>query len=100
MHERGYLLVGRERATVRDSGLLGDQSSGGNATRQNCGRGAENSRPISALLPRTGPRNTTLHSCSSEVRVCRRWILAPLVTRACNRTSAPCALIASVSVSS
>src|ERR1700756_584265 len=85
---------------VRASGFLGDQSSGGNATRQNCGRRAENSKPISALLPRTGPRNTTLHSCSSLVVLLRNVNRLPLVTRACSKTSAPCALMANVSASS
>jgi len=80
LQSKVYLLAGRE--WVRDSGPLGDQSSGGKATRQNWGRGAENSRPISALLPRTGPRKTTEHSCSSVVRLCCRLTTLPLVKRA------------------
>src|SRR5690349_4959188 len=82
LQSKVYLLAGRGREIGRDSGPLGDQSSGGKATRQNCGRGAENSRPISALLPRTGPRNTTEHSCSSVVRLCCRLTRLPLVKRA------------------
>ena len=49
----------RDTEIGRASGCFDDQSSGGNATRQNVGRGSENSRPISALPARTGPRNTT-----------------------------------------
>src|SRR5262245_16052673 len=49
----------RCRETVRASGCFGVQSSGGKATRQNVGCGEENSRPISALPERTGPRKTT-----------------------------------------
>jgi len=85
---------------VRASGCRGVQSSGGNATRQNVGCGVVNSRPISALPERTGPRNATWHSCSSCVFLCCRRILEPLISLAANKTSAPCALIASVSVSS
>src|SRR3989442_829017 len=66
-----YLFDVRLPETVRASGLLGVQSSGGKATRQKVGRGAVNSRPISALPPRTGPRNATWHSCSSSVLLCR-----------------------------
>src|SRR5712692_1975689 len=65
-----YLTV-RLLETLRASGLFGVQSSGGKATRQKVGRGAENSRPISALPLRTGPRNATWHSCSSSVLPCR-----------------------------
>src|SRR6266480_346227 len=64
-------LTERLVGIVRASGLLGVQSSGGKATRQKVGRGAVNSRPISALPPRTGPRNATWHSCSSSVLLCR-----------------------------
>ena len=64
----------------RASGCLDVQSSGGNATRQNVGRGSENSKPISALPARTGPRNTTWHSCSSWVRLCCMKTLLPLVS--------------------
>src|SRR5215472_1637879 len=86
--------------TVRASGCLGDQSSGGNVTRQNVGRASENSRPISPCPARTGPRNTTRHSCSSCVCLCCISTLLPFVSRACSSTSAPCALIASVDASS
>ena len=48
---------------------------GGNATRQNVGCGVVNSRPISALPERTGPRNATWHSCSSCVFLCCRRTL-------------------------
>src|SRR2546430_10628521 len=68
--EPTYLVV-RTPETVRASGLLGVQSSGGKATRQKVGRGAVNSRPSSPLPPRTGPRNATWHSCSSSVLLCR-----------------------------
>src|SRR5215470_14098715 len=64
------LLFGAPFKAVRASGFLGDQSSGGKATRQNVGRGVENSRPISARPLRTGPRNATWHSCSSSVLLC------------------------------
>src|SRR5271166_6111905 len=47
-----YFVV-REVESGRASGCFEDQSSGGNATRQNVGRGSENSSPISALPPRT-----------------------------------------------
>src|SRR5215472_7392855 len=56
--------------TLRASGCLGLQSSGGKVTRQKLGRGMENSKPTSALPERTGPRNTTEHSCSSSVPLC------------------------------
>src|SRR5258707_15683157 len=93
-------VIGFVDSMVRASGCLGDQSSGGNATRQKLGRASENSNPTSALPERTGPRNATWHSCSSLVRLCCNCTLLPLVTRACIITSAPCALIASVAVSS
>src|SRR5271155_1622312 len=73
----------------RASGCLEDQSSGGNAPRQNEGRASENSRPISDLPARTGPRKTTWHSCSSCVRLFCSITLLPLVTRAFVSTSAP-----------
>jgi hypothetical protein len=63
-----YLVV--RWVALRASGDLGFQSSGGNATRQKAGRGEENSKPISDLPSRTGPRKTTWHSCSSSVRLC------------------------------
>src|SRR5260370_37478868 len=93
-------VIGVVDSMVRASGCFGDQSSGGNATRQKLGRASENSSPTSALPARTGPRNATWHSCSSLVRLCCNCTLLPLVTRACIITSAPCALIASVAVSS
>src|SRR5215813_6567220 len=79
---RFYLGVERALKTVRASGFFGDQSSGGKATRQKLGRGAANSSPTSALPLRTGPRNTTWHSCSSCVHLCCRRTVLPLVTRA------------------
>src|SRR5580693_3030830 len=93
-----YLLTGV--GILRASGCFGDQSSGGNVTRQKVGDGAENSNPISALPERTGPRNATWHSSSSLVAL---WCIStfdPLVSRVCKRTRAPCALIASVAVCS
>jgi hypothetical protein len=95
-----YFSTTRAAGDVRASGDLGDQSSGGNATRQKAGRGEENSRPTSPLPPRTGPRNATWHSCSSSVRLCFISTLQPLVTRAVSKIRAPCALMARVSVSS
>src|SRR5690349_2049664 len=91
-------LCERSLVGVRASGLFDDQSSGGKATRQKFGLGAENSTPISALPLRTGPRNATWHSCSSSVLLCLMLITAPLITRALSKTRAPCALIARVSV--
>src|SRR5437879_5123121 len=64
-----YLTV-RCVEIARASGFFGVQSSGGKDTRQNVGHGFENSNPISALPPRTGPRNATWHSCSSSVLLC------------------------------
>src|SRR4249920_2391215 len=93
-----YLLIGV--GILLASGCFGDQSSGGNVTRQNVGDGAENSNPISALPDRTGPRNATWHSSSFLVALWCISTLAPLVSRVCKRISAPCALIASVAVSS
>src|SRR5450432_1071355 len=92
------LSTRRVREAVRASGCLGVQSSGGNATRQKAGRGSENSRPISALPSRTGPRNTTWHSCSSSVMLCFILRLLPLVMRFLRATRAPWALMARVSV--
>src|SRR5438105_15174956 len=65
--QRDSHLFARLPRSARASGLFGVQSSGGKATRQKVGCGAVNSRPISALPPRTGPRNATWHSCSSSV---------------------------------
>src|SRR5262249_52796015 len=84
-----YFVGGRVLKTVRASGFLGDQSSGGKATRQKVGLGAENSKPISALPLRTGPRKTTWHSCSSSVHLCCKRTVLPLMTRAASSTNAP-----------
>src|SRR5438094_9407290 len=92
-----YLVTERGWPAVRASGFLGDQSSGGKATRQNCGRRAENSRPISALLPRTGPKKTTWHSCSSLVGWFGRVKRLRLLGGAGNKTSGRDALLATVS---
>jgi hypothetical protein len=100
IEENCYLSRARVLDAVRASGCFGVQSSGGKATRQNVGCGEVNSRPISALPERTGPRNTTWHSCSSCVRLCCSMTLLPLVKRDVSNTKAPWALIASVSVSS
>src|SRR6516162_7053535 len=65
----GFLEVyffsrGAGEITVRASGCLGLQSSGGKATRQKEGQASVNSRPISAFPERTGPKKTTWHSRS------------------------------------
>src|SRR5258708_29712665 len=83
-----YLIV-RLPENVRASGFFGVQSSGGNATRQNVGRGAVNSRPISALPLRTGPRNATSHSCSSSVLLCSMSTAPPPTTRTASNHTAP-----------
>lgn len=59
MRRQGAYLLVRVRVIGRASGCFRDQSSGGKATRQNVGLGLENSRPISDLPARTGPRKAT-----------------------------------------
>ena len=93
-------MVVRDVDIVRASGCFGDQSSGGNATRQNVGQAIVNSNPTSDFPLRTGPKNTTWHSCSCSVALCLMNTRQPLVTRTCRGISAPWALMASVEVSS